>query len=280
MNRVLHTAVLCGLSTLLLGCNEPKEPPIWEQVKIGDLTARHEGGPSQPQSLKSISLSVRIFEIPAENADKLGDVWQALYIRPVRFYNAYAFQANMFSVGYGDMRMSGVLDEALTEAGAQRIIDMSTLLADGETQDMTIVPLRQEQPLSYIDVDGSREQARVGPGIISLRIKAVKVPGTRDSCSLVAAPAFAVPMQSSIPQLADRFKAREKQFNAAAFGVRMSPGDIAVLGPSVYISDDTMLPGLFFSNPQGGPFPGDSKAALPKPGPAVRVFAIVCTGVR
>ena len=97
---------------------------------------------------------------------------------------------------------------------------------------------------------------------------------------LVASPAFAVPMNTAIKQLADRMKAREKQFNSAAFGVRMSPGDLVVLGPSMYINDDTMLPGLFFSNPQGGPFPDADKARLPQSGPAVRVFVIICTGVR
>ncbi len=280
MNRVFHTAVLCSLAVLLAGCDQPEEPPVWEQVKIGDLAPSQGSGRPSARSLKSMSFSVRLFDVPAENADKLADLWQALYIRPVRFYSAYAFQANMFSVGYGDMRMSTVLDEALTSAGAQRVTDMSLLLADGEVQDMTIAPLRRERSLSYVSTDRSREQARIGPGALVLRIKAVKVPGTRDSCSLVAAPAFAVPMNSAIPELTNRIKAREKQFNSAAFGVRMSPGDLVVLGPSTYINDDTILPGLFFTNPVGGPFPQESKSSLPKPGPAVRIFVIVCASVR
>lgn len=279
MTRYFHVAVLCGLAVLLVGCSEHKEQPIWEHTKIGDLGPKYGNQKTPTQMLRSMSFSVRIFDVPAENADKLADLWEALYIRAIRFYSSYAFQANMFAVGYGDMRVSGAVGDALDAVNARRITNVSLLLADNEMQDVTIVPLSRAQPLSYVSPEGSREQADVGPGIISLRIKAVKVPGSRDSCSLVALPAFAVPMQSAIKQLADRARAREMQFTGAGFGVRMSPGDLIVLGPSTYISDDTMLPGLFFSNPQGGPFTDDAKAVLPQLKPAVRIFVILCTGV-
>lgn len=278
--RVYPIVIICFLILHSGGCAKPKEVPIWEKVKIGDLAPTTGKARAQAHFLNTIGFDVHIFEVPAENTDKLVEVWESLYIRPVRFYSKYAFQANMFSVGYGDTRMWSTINDAITAAGGLHIIKASLLLAPDNAQDVTITALRGKQPLNYVSTQGSHEQVSIGPGILSLRIKATTVPGARDTCSMAAAPAFSLPMAHSIPPLAKRIRAQEIEFTPAGFGVRMSPKDLVVLAPSMYISDDTMLSGLFFSNPQGGPFTEPDQAVLPKQKPAIRVFIIVCTGVK
>jgi hypothetical protein len=59
----------------------------------------------------------------------------------------------------------------------------------------------------------------------------------------------------------------------------MSPGDFVVLGPEKYLSDQTALGGLFFSNPQGSMFFSKTERKPPQLKPAVRIFLLVCTGI-
>ncbi len=280
MFEARNILLLASLLLLAAGCSEPEDPPIWENVKIGDLAPADGTEPGRTAVQQRISFDVHIFEVPADNVDKLGAVWQALYIRPVRFLSTRAFQANHFAVAYGDSRTQGAVNDALAAAGGTRLTRVALILTPGETQDVAVTPLRRQQTVTYVSTRNAHDEAVIGPGVLNLRIKAVRTPGTRDQCSMAAEPAFTVPMHHAIPQFTERARSKEVQFAAAGFAVRMAPGDIVVLGPSIYISDDTTLQGLFFTNPEGGPFPNPDAAGLPQRKAAVRVFTIICTSVR
>jgi hypothetical protein len=151
------------------------------------------------------------------------------------------------------------------------------MLADGQAQTITITGLDRPQTIYYTAVSGLREGANVGPGIFGLRVNADKIPGSRGVCDLVAYPVFSPPGQSAIPQLKALGKLREFPFTVAAFGLKMSPGDFVLLAPNEYVSDQTELGGLFFSNPRSSLF--FSKTKAPEYKSAVRVFLLVCTGI-
>jgi hypothetical protein len=110
------------------------------------------------------------------------------------------------------------------------------------------------QTVFYTALDGSKQAAKVGPGMIALRIKADKLPGRRGVCEVVAYPVFTVPTKSAIRELESQMKRREFRFTSAAFGLKMSPGDFVYLGPKQFVSDQTDLGGLFFSNLRGSLF--------------------------
>jgi len=57
----------------------------------------------------------------------------------------------------------------------------------------------------------------------------------------------------------------------------MGQGDFVLLGPKEYISDQTALGGLFFSNPKGSLFISKTERKPPEVKPAVRIFLLVCT---
>jgi hypothetical protein len=86
-------------------------------------------------------------------------------------------------------------------------------------------------------------------------------------------------IRGTIPQLDARAKLREFPFSAAAFGLKMSPGDFILLGPKEYISDQTALGGLFFSNPKGSLFLNETERKPLERKPAVRIFLLVCTRI-
>lgn len=277
--------VICLLlSFCLIGCTgHEEEEPVWEKVKIGDLAPYHGGKPPQARLLETINFDVHIFEIPAENINKLDDIWSDWkidYRRPVRFDNFYAFSANSFAVRLGQIPMWNRIHDLLLAAGGQKITEVSLLLADGEAETIAISGLDSPRTVFFTSTSGSRERANVGPGILGLQIKAEKIPGLRGACNVNACPVFSLPiMSSSIPQLAARAKLREFPFSSASFGLQMSPGDFVFLGPKKYVSDQTTLGGLFFSKPEGSLFFSATERKEPERKPAIRIFLLVCTGI-
>jgi len=281
----LLSSVFCLLSSVflcfcLIGCTGPEEVPIWEKVKIGDLAPRRGGKPPSALLIETTNFDLHIFEMPAENIDKLDDIRKALYTRPLRFNSLHAFGANSFSVCFGQFRMQDEIYRSLLAAGGRKIAKASLMLADGLDETITITGLNDPRTLFFTSTYGSREGANIGPGIFALRLKAQKIPGSRGVCNVTAYPVFSPPIRRGpIPQLEARSKNREFPFSAAAFGLRMSPGDFILLGPKEYISDQTALGGLFFSNPKGSLFFSETERKLPKLKPAVRIFLLVCTRI-
>jgi len=273
-------SVFCILFSIFFfsGCAKPEpEQPIWEKVKIGDLAPSDAGKGRQEQLLKMTKLDVHIFEIPADNISEIDKIRKRLFVRPLQLKDYEAFNANSFMVRFGQIELWQQTNDLLLGADGRNISNVSLMLADGEAQTIAITGLDRPQTIFYTTTDGSREGANMGPGVFGLRINAEKIPGSRGVCNLVAYPVFSPPTESAIPQLKALGKLREFNFTCAAFGLKMSPGDFVFLAPNEYISDQTALGGLFFSNPQGGLF--FSKTKAPEYKPAVRVFLLVCTGI-
>jgi len=277
------SSVFCLLSSVLLcfcliGCNVPEEEPIWEKVKIGDLAPRRSDKPPSARLIKTINFDLHIFEIPAENIDKLDDTRKNLYTKPLRFNSLHAFSANSFSVCFGQIRMLDQIYNLLLAASGKILTKVSLMLADGQAETITITALDGPRTIFFTSTYGSREGANIGPGILALRLKAQTIPGSRGVCDVTAYPVFSPPIvKGAIPQLEEQAKIREFPFSAAAFALKMSPGDFILLGPKEYISDQTALAGLFFSNPEGSLFFSETERKPPELKPAVRIFLLVCT---
>lgn len=280
MIRAFQIAVIGCLGFFLSGCTVPeKKELIWEKIKIGDIAPSQSNKRPGPQPLKTINFDVYIYEIPAENAGKLKAVWQMLYSKPVRFNNYNAFKANFFSVRFGQYELLSKTIDLLRAAGGQSAIRVSLLLSDGQPSDIAVTGLNRQQNIRYVSVDGLRDDATIGPGVLALQIKAEKAPAAKGVCDVMAHPVFLPPMSRWIPQLAARAKLREFHFTSAGFGLKMGPGDFILLGPERYISDQTLLGGLFFSKPEGSMFFSETERKLPQPKAAVRILILVCTGL-
>ena len=168
----LLTSVFCLLTSvfcLLAGCASPEEEPIWENVKIGDLAPRRGGKPPSVRLIKTINFDLHIFEIPAENIDKLDDTRKTLYTKPLRFNSLHAFGANSFSVCFGQIRMLDEIYNLLLAANGKIIAKVSLMLADGQPESIAITGLDGPRTIFFTSTYGSREGANVGPGILALR---------------------------------------------------------------------------------------------------------------
>ncbi len=271
----LYSAFLCFC---LLGCAKPEEEPIWEKVKIGDLAPSGDGA-AKAQFVKSINLEVHVIEIPADNIGDLDNVRKKLRIKPLKLKNFQAFSSNSFLARFGQSDMWNEVHGMLTAAGGQEVVNVSLMLSDSHPQTLAITGLRKTQTVFYTADDGSRQGANVGPGILGLRIKGDKIPGRKGICEITAYPVFSLPTKSAIRELEEQMKRREFPFTSAALGLRMTPGDFVFLAPKEYVSDQTSLGGLFFSNIRGRMFLNAAERKPPEHKTAVRVFLLACTRI-
>jgi len=280
MIRAFQIAFISCLVLCLKGCKTTEQTdPTLEQVKIGDIAPSHRDRQPIGELPNTMYFDVHIFEIPAENAGKIIDLWGLLNTKPLQFNSFEAFRANSFVVRFGRVRMWDRIHDLLLAAGGQKIVTVSLMLSDGQANDLIVTVLNTKQSVSYVAANGSQEAATVGPGTMVLRIKAEKVPELKGVCKLIAYPVFTVPLTGSVPQISARAKLREFPFSSAAFGLRMAPGDFVVLGPEKYISSQTTLASLFFSKPEGSLFPSTTQRIAPQLKPAIRVFLLACSRI-
>jgi len=239
----------------------------------------HSGKRPGGQLLKTINFNVYAFEIPAENISALDDIWRMLYPKPLQYNNHDAFKANSFSAGFGQVQMWNKIRDLLLAADGKGTDRISLLLPDGQANDLPIARLDKEQTISYISASGSMEGKTARPRELTLRLKAEKIPGSIGVCQVSILPVFSPPIRSSIPELVYRAKAGEFPFTSVGFGLKMSPGDLVVLGPEKYIDHQITLGGLFFSRPEGSLFFSRTERKPPERKPAVRIFLLLCTSI-
>ncbi len=280
MVRTTEIVILGCLLISLTGCgDQEQDKPIWETMKIGDLAPSDAGRDQNGRVLQTANFNVHVFEVPAENVNDLEAVWEALYQRPLRFNSPAAFRANLFTARFAQVISWDSTANKLRAAGGRRVVTVSLLLDNGQSNDIPVAGLGRRQTVFHITSSGATEGTTTGPGSIVLRIKASRIAGARGVCDVDMYPAFSVPVAGTIPALTAQARAGEFPFAAAGLKLRMSPGDLVILGPAKYSNDRMTLGSLFFSKPDGGLFPDEDEWKPPKLRPAVRVFVLVCTAI-
>jgi len=261
---------------LLPGCpRQGKEPPIWDQVKIGELAPKADG--LEPAALNTTNFDVYIFQVQQERVKQLRGLWDALNAKSIRFRSHEAFRSCAFRVAKGSAGQWDWIVGSLNEVGANKGATVSMWLSGDEENDIVISPLGQAQTVSFVDKDRLTRQVTVGPGRLVLRIRTEGAVAAPQARQLTAYPVFTVPAGGPIPELVALAKTREVAFLMAAFSTPVRQGDILVLGPEDYYGDSSTLGGLFFANPQGRPAV-DARGRYPvRLRSTVRVYVIVCT---
>jgi hypothetical protein len=266
MNRFCLNIILGLAVVLLVGCGEgKKEKSILKGVKIGDLAPTTGKGEGRVQLLKTINFKIYILELPAENLGVLDSVWLMLYTKPVRLNDAYAFKANSFSIGVGQMPVWSEVVGQLDAGGAKVVKTVTLLLTSGEPDDLVIAAVTEKRDVSYISGKGSWGAATIGPGSVGLRIKAERIAGSRGVCEVEALPVFSPVILRPTRLMGEQEKRGDLFFTTVGFKLKMSPGDFVLLGPEQYPKDQTTLGGIFFSE--------SAREA------AVRAYLLVCTDI-
>ncbi len=269
---------LCCMCFALIGCPPPEKEPIWKDLKIGDLAPRRDGKPKRSRLVETTNFNLYVFEMPSDNIDKLDDVRKTMFTKNLRYQSSHSFSENSFSVHFGQIRMWEEIFTSILAAGAKQVNKASLMLGDELPETISIARIDSPRTIFFTSTYGSREGVNVGPGILALRLKTQKIPSLRGVCNVTAYPVYSPPMvTSTIPLLNVRTQRREFPFSAAAFELRMGPGDFILLGPKEYVSDQTALGGMFFSNPEGSLFFSETERTTFEPKPTVRIFLLVCT---
>lgn len=262
MVRFYSILLLSYTSFLLVGCPGPasEKPPIWKQVKIGDLAPHTTPEPNQQLS-DTINIDVYIFEISAQDVNALDNIWPLLYIQPLQFNSYNAFAINLFAAGFSDAQTWNGISDILRNASAKRVERDSLILVNNKPKELPVIAIDTEQTFFYTSIAAQSEGVTIGPGALSLQLKAQKIPGLRGVCDMNIQPIFSPLSKSRIERLKED-EGVPFVFDALGFGLKLSPGDIFLLGPKKYTTDKGGLSAVFFSRQ--------------KPRPVVRLYVFVC----
>jgi hypothetical protein len=238
---IAYTLIVLVLLTGCSGTNK-KQPPT-SSIKLSDLVPANPVSPAKTAVFKFYTI-----ELPAENIDRLSDIWSMLYTKPIQLTNPRASSANDFKFVFGEIQMWQRIAEMLESAGAALIEKNKLLLDYGQIKDFTITQINSETKVSYITSDLTIGSLTVKSGRLVLRLSVSPIPGERGVCSFNATPALIPdipPDANEQPQ-----KTEEKVFDALAFTVEMSPSDFFLMGPESYPGTNS-LGNLVFTTAQG-----------------------------
>jgi hypothetical protein len=256
-----YCALLLALAGFLLaGCTAPEKPPIWKDVKIGDLAPHLPPESNQPTDI--INLNVFVFDIPVNDANVLDSIWSWLHIQPLRFNSYNAFAMNLFAVGFGQPQDWNPIADILRNVDAKRVERNSLVLLNGQPKDLPVCGLSRQKTIFYNSVAHESEGVTVGPGAFSLRIIMQKIPGQRGVCNMSVQPVFVPPGKFRLPLQEKSEAPASFAFDALAVNLQITPGSFLLLGPRKYTSDKSGLAGLFFSTDV--------------PRPAAKIYLLVC----
>ncbi len=261
MVRFYCTLLLALASFLLAGCSAPEKPPIWKDVKIGDLASRVPPEANQPSS-DIINLNIYVFEIPFNDVNALDNIWSALYTQPLRFSSYNAFAMNLFAAGFGQPQNWNKIADILRNANARRAERNSFILLNGQPKDLPVTAIDSQKTIFYTSIAHESEGVTVGPGAFTLRIKMQKIPGQRGVCNMSVQPVFIPSREFRLPSQKETYPAGTFAFDALGFELQISPGSFLLLGPRKYTADKSGLSGLFFSTDV--------------PRPAAKLYLLVC----
>ncbi len=261
MVRFYCTLLLALASFLLAGCPAPEKPPIWKDVKIGDLAPHVPPAPNQPSS-DILNLDIYVFEIPSNDANTLDNIWPSLYTQPLRFNSYNAFAMNLFAAGFGQPQDWNKIADILRNANARRAERNSLVLLNGQPKDLPVTAIDSQKTIFYTSIAHESEGVTIGPGAFTLRIKMQKIPGQRGVCNMSVQPVFIPPGEFHPPSRKEIEAPGSFTFDALGVELQISPGSFLLLGPRKYTADKSGLAGLFFSTDV--------------PRPAAKLYLLVC----
>ncbi len=277
MRHLSYILILGFLLLNLAGCESTPEKEPVPKIKIGDLAPKSQAERPQARFLSTARFNVYVMDIPAENVEKLDDLWQILSAKPIRMNSYGAFSENSFRVRFGRMETLQDIERLLVAAGGQEAGTTSLVISDDQPTDLPVASMPRPSSISYVAMDLSWKKTEVGPGMLVLRLRSEAVPGVRGVRKIIAYPTHTLAATNTIPELNNKTRDFEFHFASAAFAAQMGPGDLVVLGPDTYKNEQVTLGGRFFSKPGGTLFFDRTKSLPPRHLPSVRVFVLVCT---
>jgi hypothetical protein len=273
MIRCFKILLICLAFTSFVGC-ENKETET-KGIKIGELAPA--GGRIEPQVLRTTNISVIIYELAAENAKSLDDIWQTPPVstdkEAFRYTDVAGFAANGLRAAKAGFGSIDKITAFLKSANAKELSTTTLLIQNGQVEVLRLGRQARKETISYIGRGGVIENAQVGPAIYGLQFYARQIlPADRQTrggqiASRVQVTPIIMASTEGLPtELAEKIKAKDLRIYSAGFGLNMKPGDYVLLAPSSdFIRDETTAAGRFFTRTGTNP--------------VMRVLLIVCTSI-
>jgi len=256
----LSILILSSLS-ICVGCQSvPAQKPVWEQVKLKELSAAKHSPQSDKARGQPLQFNVYVFSVPRANFRDVKGIWAKLSTKQIRFNGGNLFNENGFLAGFGQAAAWPPVAEKLKNADSKNLKTINLIMLDNSTERILLLQSDSEQNIFFKAQDNQLNGVTLGPGEAMLRITAATIPDKRGVCNLTIEPTFNPSAKPSSP-LVDN---EEIVFNSVSLTAQMSAGDFLLLGPANYASQGMTLSSIFFSS-------GDKSSA--------QLYLIICLGV-
>lgn len=258
MLRLAPTTVyILIVIVIITGCSGSNEKQhSTPSIKLSDLVPVNPASPA-----KTAAFDFYTIEMPAENIDRLSDIWSMLYTKPVRLKNPKASAANDFKLVFGEIQMWQRTATLLESAGAVLIERKRLLLDYGQIKDFIITQINSETKLSYLNSDLTIESLTARSSRLVLRLSVTPVPGRRGVCYFNTTPVLIPDTPADTDEQSRNIE--DTVFDALAFSVETSPSDFFLMGPANYPPANS-LGSLVFTTEKKG---------------KIRVYTVFCMGI-
>jgi len=253
---------------LVAGCHEPEAgmegPPI-DGIRITDLAPR-----VKKQTPVRTVFRVFTFEVPAEEMQSLGELFESMSKRQIRYADRAVFDGNGFRAGFGSQSEWGSFSAAIQAVASRTTNTRNVVAYELEGDELMTATLKFTEQVAWIGPRDAIVRNMFTFGRFSWMIKARRTGGIRGLAEVTIVPAYKLGTQDTFSQV-DHFEDRSP-FASCALDVRMSPGDYLLLGSTgeptggdgLGIGPLTLTRLLFYS--------------VDRPG-SLKVYLILCVGV-
>ena len=266
MVRSFYILFFTLAGSLLVGCENQPEKPLWQQVKLSDL-APAEGTAPPDFSFDAVNIDIYLFEFPAENLKTFDALWPVLSNNPFDFQNYQSLKNNSINAGFGEGRTWNKLADSLQKAQARMTQKTSLLLTEQGGNFAPLAVVEVPRTIYYVDRHSSVRELKIPSGNLYLYCKADKIPGSRGVVKLEVVPVFSRSEEPDKPGK-NLLLSNTRSFSHLSLKLeKISPAQFIVLAPNKKLKGDLTLSSLIFSD----------ESMI---GHRLKLFAIVCTAIR
>lgn len=277
--------------TILLsaGCEpaQEKKPtgPSLEGIKIGDLAPK-----DAPQMPSEIQLAVFAYEMPAENASILADIFKWLRSDFMNFSSRKAFLANGFETGFGYNHGWRQVGDALAKANARNVGTSNLLFMGSSTNEVVTGGSPAGQTFYLHKRSGQSEVVTLKDGQFLWRVRARALSEREGSAMVQIVPQQKESVSNAIKKMPGFEGAGENVYHDMAVKVYMTPGDFIIIGPASEETAQITLSDFYFRRKGNIIVPDIKEGKIPDDGqpsykiekniPLIRIYAFVCARVK
>ncbi len=247
-----------------LGCEDPRLIEQKRQSDIGGIKLSDLQAEQHTQTESMLRFSILMYGIDMKSLDALGEVFEILSTKNIRFGDQQAFETNGFAIGFGNHRKGSQVAQKLSAIGAVRLGRYNMSFPEDVYEILYALDVTEPTSVIYSTSTAGLGGTTLNPGKVGWVISAQKDSSARGLAHVKLDPAFWDPRGSNLRLLQGKEPFVFHFFDIGHLSVPLEAGQFCLLGPIQLIGEQDTLNRLLFEVTEHN---------------KVRFFVIICESV-